>query len=249
MVSTTAIWPHELFAGLYEHHRQAFDKYVLGGGVEVIRQFWDTMPARPGLEGRQRWRTLCIPIAIHGDGVAVSNVRGKGSKSVDCLSWTSLLASGPSKFVMFFIWFCFGHQAKKQGYAQTWKVFWRKLQKSLRALFEGRWPATDMQDQPDPRGGTPLADGLFAVVYCSRGDLEWQARHFGLRHPASSLPCALCNCSNYGDHRDRMPWTDVNNEPTWLSSCLSDEDRGFVGIFSVDLLPCQKWHCNFALLN
>ena len=35
-------------------------------------------------------------IPLHGDGVAVANIRGKRNRVVDCLSWSSLLATGPT---------------------------------------------------------------------------------------------------------------------------------------------------------
>ena len=221
--STTAIWPHVLFAGLFEHRRAAFDKFILGGGPSKIKDFWAKMPGRPGLSMKPRWNELCIPLALHGDGVAISNVRGKSTKTIEAISWTSLLASGPSKFVMFLIWFSMSHLTKRSGFAQTWPAFWRRMCKSLRALFEGTWPAEDMEGHPDPRGGLPLAGGYCAVVYCNRGDLEWMSRQFLLRSSSSTMPCSLCNCTNIGRGVDIYPWTDVNDPPTWLETCVDDE--------------------------
>ena len=60
-----------------------------GGSAANIEEFWKHMPERPGMK-RGSFKKWCIPIAIHGDGVAVSNIRGKASKQVDCISWPFL---------------------------------------------------------------------------------------------------------------------------------------------------------------
>ena len=104
MSVTTAIWPHELFSGLFHHHPQAFKTFILGGGPSVVKDFWSQLPPRRGMEQRRQWRELCIPIGGHGDGVAISMVRGKASKTVDSLCWTSLLSSAPTKYSVYYIW-------------------------------------------------------------------------------------------------------------------------------------------------
>ena len=53
---TVTIWPHMLFAGLWKHHRKAFEKYILGGGASVVKDFWKTMPPRPGMTEKQNWQ-------------------------------------------------------------------------------------------------------------------------------------------------------------------------------------------------
>ena len=221
--NTIAIWPHELFAGLFHYHRKAFDKFILGGNSGCVREFWSRMPTRQGMTNTPNWRDQLVPLALHGDGVAVSNVRGKGSKTVDTLSWTSLLSSASSKFSVFLIWFIQSHMVKTLGMMTTWRSFWWRLAKSLRALFDGTWPHIGMNGAPDPRGGQPLAGGFRGILYAVRGDLEWMSKHYELNHPASNLPCSLCACSNYGEDRDLYPWTDVNDPPSWLPTCLTDE--------------------------
>ena len=94
---TSVIWPHELFAAIYEFHPHAFGKYILGGGPHMVQQFWRTMPCRSGLEAKVGYQRWCIPLGLHGDGVAVSNIRGSGSKVADTLSWTSLLSTAATR--------------------------------------------------------------------------------------------------------------------------------------------------------
>ena len=180
------------------------------------------MPSRPGMPSSRNWKELCIPIALHGDGVSVANIRGKSSKLVDCISWKSLLAKGRTRMTTFLVWFCFGHLAKKRKFGATWPTFWRQFCLSLQALWNGTWPAKTMNGQDHPLAGRPLAGGYFALVYTNIGDLDWMAGHFQLNHPGSSRPCALCACTNISD-QDPRPWTDCNNEPTWLDSCWTDE--------------------------
>ena len=195
MTTTSVLWPHELFAWMWEKHHSAFVKNILGGSAANIEEFWKHMPERPGMRRGFLNKKWCIPIAIHGDGVAVSNIRGKASKQVDCISWSSLLAKGQTRFTTFLVWFCFSHLVKKQGFGSTWTSFWKKLCLSLQALWHGVWPADH------PLAGQPLAGGYYAVVYVTRGDLDWMAAHFQLRHPGSARPCALCQCTNSGPDR------------------------------------------------
>ena len=42
--NTTAIWPHELFVGLFHFHHSGFDKHILGGNSSNIQDLWTKMP-------------------------------------------------------------------------------------------------------------------------------------------------------------------------------------------------------------
>ena len=185
--------------------------------------FWRVMPPREGMQGRRDWRRRCVPLALHGDGISVANVRGKASKTAETLSWTSLLASTATRLSTFLIWFAFSHLTKKDGFGTTWGSFWTKMCRSLTALYEGVWPATDMNDVVDPRGGRPLAGGWWAIIYVCRGDLEWMASHFALARTTSRSPCALCRCTNLGIVGEEYPWTDCNNPPRWDETRYTDE--------------------------
>ena len=44
-------------------------------------------------------RTRSPPLRIHGDGVTLTGVGGNWNKSVDVVSWASLLASGATRSV------------------------------------------------------------------------------------------------------------------------------------------------------
>ena len=148
------------------------------------------MPCRSGLQTRVGYQRWCIPLGLHGDGVAISNIRGAGSKVAETLSWTSLLSTAPTRFSSYLIYFCFAHVAKKSGLATTWSSFWRKLAQSFRILFSGFWPESNLEGEPEPRAGTPLAGGYYCVLYVNRGDLEWMSGHLNWPTPLPSFHVA-----------------------------------------------------------
>ena len=86
----------------------AFGSFILEPSITtswVIRLMrWASFGAKcpPGLSARVNWRNRRVPLALHGDGVAVTNIRGVSSKTVEVLSWTSLLGSGKTRLSTFF---------------------------------------------------------------------------------------------------------------------------------------------------
>ena len=68
--------------------------------------------------------------------------------------------------------------------------------------------------------GAPLAEGFAGVVFLLRSDLEFLANHFGMSHPSSNQPCALCQAD-----RDMasMPWTDCRVTAAWRGACWEAE--------------------------
>ena len=220
---TSVLWPHELLAAIFEFHPRAFARYILGGGPDRVQEFWRTMPPRRGLGRRPGWQRWCIPLGLHGDGVAVAHTRGKGAKTADTLSWSSLLSSAATRFSSYLIFFVYHHITKNQGLATTWGSLWHKLAQSFQIIFNGVWPATTLDGSPEPRSGQQLAGGFWGVLYVNKGDLDWMAGHFKLPHASSNYPCALCQCSNLGHGQDIHPWTDTNNQPSWEETCWTDQ--------------------------
>ena len=236
------LWPHEIFAALWKFHPGAFAHYILGGDPKNIREFWKVMPPREGMRDRADWAIKCIPIALHGDGVSITNIRGVASKTIDCISWSSVLGKGKTRLTTFFVFFAFTHLTKKTGIATTWGSFWAKLCKSLRALWLGLWPAETMEGKAEEKAGQPLAAGFWGVVYVNRGDLEWMASHFRFARGTSRHPCSLCKCTNIGRGQDLFPWTDSNYPPSWMPTCLTDEVREALRNETLDLRSeSGKW--------
>ena len=220
---STVLWPHELWAALWQFHPGAFRQFILGGDPSNVETFWRSMPRRACMEGRQGCERFCVPIALHGDGVAVAAVRGAAAKTADVISWTSLLASGATRYTTYLVWFVFNHLTKKVGFGTTWASFWRRFVESLRALWLGTWPDTNMSGEPDPKAGQWIAGGYFGIIYINRGDLDWMASHFHLANVSSRRPCSLCRCTNLGTVGEQFPWTDVNYPPVWETTCITDE--------------------------
>ena len=89
--------PHLMFHHLYTSSPEVFAESILGDGVRP-REFWTVVGQRrdprlqhhPMME-KERWLGRAIHLSIHGDGVAVVKVGGSGTRSLDCISWQSLL--------------------------------------------------------------------------------------------------------------------------------------------------------------
>jgi hypothetical protein len=216
------LFPHELFACMYTHHREAFVERLCGSTAGKVEAFWRAMETHPNmpthpLRLRENYLTRCIPLSLHGDGVPVAGIGKSWSKSVECYSWSSLLYYGrtlDSNFLMFFL---YKQLCVTDGAVTTIDQVWTALSWSLHALFTGLWPSHDWQGRAYPRGtrhgdlaGTPLAEGWFAAVWVLRGDLEYFWQTLRLEHPNSNSPCVLCRCNT-----TTVPWTDFRRGTGW----------------------------------
>lgn len=103
-VETGVLLPHAEFSSLYLKNREVFNKFMLGleqDAPNTVEVFWQGCLERqdPRLSGhemqaRPRWRELAIPLALHGDAVACVAVGKPGTKSMDTVSWASVLSAG-----------------------------------------------------------------------------------------------------------------------------------------------------------
>ena len=73
---------HKLLACCYKHHRHAFAKRFAGSDGAIMTLFvWKgvepnnpkLMAWAPALAQKHTYKTHCIPLALHGDGVPVFN--------------------------------------------------------------------------------------------------------------------------------------------------------------------------------
>ena len=94
---------HLLFAHLLNISKELFNFKFLGrnGGPDKLEDFWTDVERRGDprllnhpMKRRPRWKRRAIPITVHVDGVPVIAVGKSGTKSLDNLSWGSLLAVG-----------------------------------------------------------------------------------------------------------------------------------------------------------
>ena len=91
--------PHELFATLHQHYPDKFKDHILGGNLEKIKRFWASMTEHPSYQShpckqRADHTTRCVPLGLHGDGVAISGVGRSWAKSVDVYSWGVIAGKG-----------------------------------------------------------------------------------------------------------------------------------------------------------
>ena len=206
--------PHVLFAHLYKHNRQIFDDIILGatrGHGTRVSEFWRGVVTRrdPRIRyhpmcGRSGWIEHAVPISLHGDAVPCVSVGHAGVKSLDAYSWQSVLADGTTTHIKHYVFGMFEQSKAHLGEhgVDSNDAMWRVIVWSLNALFDGRWPAKDWNDQPWPHGsseaalsGEYLADGFFAVVWLLKGDLDYFAKALKLRHYAAHELCDFCPCT------------------------------------------------------
>ena len=101
-INHAVLWPHEVFAKMFEEHNEKFREIMLGSSCTSIPEFWKQMRNHPAyaehpLKCRDDHVQKCIPIGMHGDGVACIGVGKSWGRSADVYSWRSLLANGSSK--------------------------------------------------------------------------------------------------------------------------------------------------------
>ena len=148
--------PHELFAALWEWDRNFFVHKLCGGPEGRIAEFWNQMEGHPALQAdspiaaRSNYRTRCIPLALHGDGVACTGISKSWSKSADVLSWRSLLSKGHIKHDQFLCFVLAWSLMVAAGDTATWPMFLKKFSWSLYWLFVGKWPRRDYLGNPYP---------------------------------------------------------------------------------------------------
>ena len=88
-----------------------FRKRVLGGNAGNVSKFWDQMHKHPAYLNRPmkhqprglQHRPHCIPISIHGDGVATIGSGKKWARMCEVLSWSSALCVGHASYIKNFL--------------------------------------------------------------------------------------------------------------------------------------------------
>ena len=225
-VDCQILYPHELFAALYQFHPAVFIQRLCGGAVSNVTNFWSSMKGHPSFALNPSLRDpsyskSCIPISLHGDGVPVAGCGRSWSKSVTIYSWGSLLGKGNTLQRVFMIFLLHSLLAVKNATRNTMQVFWIHLVWSFGVLQTGKWPHKDAKGRAYPSGspeadraGTFLAGGWTATLWLLLGDLEHFALSYDLEHYASNSPCFLCKANT-----TTMPWTDCRrNLASWLQN-------------------------------
>ena len=150
--------PHVAFSYMFNHNKEAFFKQLFGpcdsgkNFGDQLEDFWSEVVRRkdPRIKRhpmclRKDWMRRCIPVSIHGDAVPVLRVGKHGSRSLDCISFQSLLARGETLAVKFLI-FCIFEQTKLKkfpGMKDTMCQAWEIIMDSFKALFNGKHPCAN----------------------------------------------------------------------------------------------------------
>ena len=220
-VEQAVLWPHLLVSAIHKHFPAVFQQRILGGSAENVARFWSSMGDNPAYTGhpmreRDNHRTKCIPLSLHGDGVAVSGVQRVWSKTADIISFTSMLGKGPtiSTNFMIILWYW-----EKLVPNHLVPEFFKRLKWSLQWAYRGDHPDRDWNGRlytPADREYSvrlqPLADGYFFTLFGIRGDLEWMHKVFSF--PIASQTRAGC-CGECPANDTTFPWTDCRPEAVW----------------------------------
>ena len=221
--SLAMLLPHQMFAALWQFSKNIFIDKLCGGTPDNIPKFWTAMQDHPAysdthpIKIRPDHTTKCIPVSLHGDGVASIGISKSWAKSIDALSWGSVLSCGSAVTCNFLIMLQFWKLVVQSVDNNSWTKFTKKLAWSFYWMFVGKWPSRDymgnLYDADSFHGtqaGTPLADGFYAGLWLLLGDLEWMAKARDLENSGALSRCACCpaNCSD-------VPWTEVHAASRW----------------------------------
>ena len=148
LTHTGLVYPHEIFAALFQFHPAAFLACMLGGAVDRTSSFWSSMKKHPSWALHPELHdpaiaAKAVPITIHGDGVPVTGVGKPWSRSVEIISWKSLLSSGSTLMSTFLIFMFHKLLCCKTAGHNTMDTFWRHVVWSLSWLQKGKWPTED----------------------------------------------------------------------------------------------------------
>ena len=106
----SCLLPHEVFSSIYNNYKATWRKCVHPSN-EACEKFWLAMDGHPattdGIKCRENYKTHCVPLALHGDGVPLTGI-GKGwQQTITDFSFYSLLGQGGTPDLLFFIFAVF----------------------------------------------------------------------------------------------------------------------------------------------
>ena len=206
--------PHEYFSHLYHNCKERFAYLFYGpdSNEDNIEHFWTEVQERqdPRLENHpilelDNWKRKVVPLSLHGDGVACVRRGRAGSKTFDALSYTGTLAYGATSKTKLFItgWLhdCVAQRCPGNNYDSE-EELWGMIIWSFKALDSGKWPTADWNGAEFPpdsldavRANTDLANGMRAVIWCIKGDLDWYSKALWLRNYNRDDACDFCEAT------------------------------------------------------
>ena len=171
--------PQDLWNALW--NTSSFSKYILRDlDVQHLVRFWREVGNHPALKFHpikqmEHFERRAVPLILHGDGAAVTQQIGAGTKSCLFLSFRSLVGEVGQHFLMASCW---THIAVKGSTMHTSKSIFSILAKSF----------LEMQHEAGARSG-----GFFGLPVFTSGDLEYFNEFHQLPRWNANHPCSLCS--------------------------------------------------------
>ena len=179
---------------------------------------------------------------IHGDAVPVMAVGRAGTKSLDVISWQSLLVYGQTVRVKMLAFSMFEQSKIKNLSAgiDSMARVWKLLVWSLGAMFSGKFPELNFDGTPFEVGSSDRilanrslcsdTEPYFAVLWSIKGDIDWYGKGLGLKGHGRNEHCDYCPCSK--DLAMNMWPTNFSPGSSWKST----RGRGMIleCVFDVD---------------
>ena len=132
IVNVPVLLPHEAFQKVWESG--SFQR-TMCAGPHVLESFWEGISDHPAvrfhpvrkIDGFER---RAVPLLLHGDGAAVTQQIGSGSKSCLFLSWKSMVGnSKDTKDAHILIGAIWSHLCVSTSHVNTSKSFWKVVEK------------------------------------------------------------------------------------------------------------------------
>ena len=180
LATVPLLLPYDCFKQVY--NSGSFERTVCEG-PHVLEKFWEAVDDHPSLrfhpvKSIPGYQQRAVPLILHGDGAAVTQSIGSGSKSCMFLSWRSLVArSRDNRDCHHLIGAIWSHLLVQGSSFHTANSFWRCVSKSFQFMV-------------DERG--QHCGGYFGVVVFNTGDLEYFNSFQGQPRWNSRKPCSLC---------------------------------------------------------
>ena len=141
--------PHELFASIWEWYPKTWAKAIVSS-KSSLREFWATNRHHPAMEShdlkdKPNYCEWAIPVSLHGDDVPITGVGKAWVSQMTTFSLCSLMGSGETKDIMFFVYGCFEklRVVDEDQAKDTLGCFFKLLTWSLEWLYRGQWPDRD----------------------------------------------------------------------------------------------------------
>ena len=169
-------------AGLMEcslEHIVIFQVHSSRSGCSTFGSFlarsWKSSSIEISSNQMEHFERRAVPLILHGDGAAVTQQIGAGTKSCLFLSFRSLVGEVGQHFLMASCW---THIAVKGSTMHTSKSIFSILAKSF----------LEMQHEAGARSG-----GFFGLPVFTSGDLEYFNEFHQLPRWNANHPCSLCS--------------------------------------------------------